>query len=427
MMSKEPIKREELIIENQNGLVPTLPDGQVILFEQFTILRNSWKWVVLVSLLVTGAVGFYVVTMVPQEFLGVAVALPPNKTGTPLDNLMGGISSSLKDAGLSKLVGGRSGSSGYSQTVLMTSRALLDSLLERYDLYSEYQIPRDRPDIMHDILAGKIEIDISAEGPITVNVFDQDPKRAAAMANDVVIFTNSIARDLNRRETEPIAGYLRNRYDYYKNRQDSLGARLQLFMSKNKIYDPVKQGAQMGEAQALAESQVAAARSKLTIMESTLGPEDPQVVLQRNILNEAIKRSQQLAAGNSGSLSTMPLANAPAAAREFALLSVELESNSRTLALIEPMYETANFDIVRDIPVLQLLDPALPAAKKARPRYTIAVAVTFFGTFVLCYVVIALLSYYRSFKRRYLHYTNGYMVPTRTVRIESPRKVESEG
>ena len=426
MISKETTQREDIIIENQNGLVPTLPDGQVILFEQFTILRRSWKWVLLVSVLVTAAVGFYVITMVPKEYMGMTVALPPNKAGTPLDNLMGGISSSLKDAGLSKLVGGKS-STGYTQTVLMTSRALLDSLIDRYDLYTEYDVPKDRPDVLRDILASKIEIDINIDGPITANVYDQDPKQAAAMANDVISITNSLSRDLNRRETEPIAGYLGNRYKYYRDRQDSLGASLQDLMTKYKIYDPTKQAAVMGAAQSTAETQVAKARSELMVFKAQLGPDDPKVRLQETILAEAEKRSRALAAGQAGTLSTMPLASAPAAARQIALLTVELESNSRKLALVEPMYETANFDLVRDIPVLQVLDPAVPPIKKARPRYSVVIGATFLGSFVLCYVIIALVSYYRSFKRRYLHYTNGYMMPTRAIRIDAGRKVESEG
>ena len=156
-MRKVNMKRDEIVIETRNGQSPVPADGQIILFEQFALLRRSWKWVLLVSLLITGAVAFYVLTMVPKEYMGVAVALPPNKSGTPLDALMGGISSSLKDAGLAKLVGGK-GAAGYSQTVLMTSGLLLDSLIEKYDLYSEYEIPRDRPDMMRSTLASKIEI-----------------------------------------------------------------------------------------------------------------------------------------------------------------------------------------------------------------------------------------------------------------------------
>jgi tyrosine-protein kinase Etk/Wzc len=437
MIRKEHISREDILIDNQNGVVPVPPDGQVILFEQFTIIRRSWKWVLLVSILISAAVGFYVMTMVPKEYLGVAIALPPNKSGTPLDNLMGGISSSLKDVGLSKLVGGKSGSAGYSQTVLMTSGQLLDSLINKYDLYSDYEIPRDRPDIMRDALAGNIEVDIGIEGPITVNVFDRDPKQAAAMANDIVMFTNSISRELNRRETEPISKYLGDRYDYYSRRQDTLGERLQMFMTRNKIYDPEKQAAIIGQSIQAAETEVARARAALTVTETQLGPDDPKTALQRQIVAEAEKRSRALAEGRAGAIASMPIANAPAAAREFAQLQVDYEANSRTLALLEPMYLTTKFDEVRNIPVLQMLDKAVPPFKKARPRYSIVIAASFVGAFVLCYVIVAVISYYRAFKRRYLHYTNGYLV-TRSApridatrpdatRIESKRPVEDKG
>jgi hypothetical protein len=95
------------------------------------------------------------------------------------------------------------------------------------------------------------------------------------------------------------------------------------------------------------------------------------------------------------------------------------------------------FDVIRNIPVLQVLDVAVPPVKKARPRYSAAIAAAFVGSFILCYVIVAIMSYYRAFKRRYLHYTNGYLVTrphtridaTRpdATRIEATRNVEGEG
>ena len=79
--------------------------GEQILFEQYSIILKTWKLVLLISVLSTIATAYYVINVMPIEFMAQVVALPPNKSGTPLDNLLGGLSSSLKDFGLSKLVG----------------------------------------------------------------------------------------------------------------------------------------------------------------------------------------------------------------------------------------------------------------------------------------------------------------------------------
>ncbi len=164
----------------------------------------------------------------------------------------------------------------------------------------------------------------------------------------------------------------------------------------------------------------------MTVLETQLGPDDPRVAFERQLLAEAEKRSRALAAGTGGALGGMAISDAPAAAREFAQIQVAYETNARKLAIVEPMFETAQFDEVRNIPVLQVLDPAIPSPKKARPRYSIVIAATLLGSIILCYVIIAILSYYRAFRRRYLHYSNGYLVTRPAARLESSRRSEVE-
>ena len=107
MPRKEPLDREELV----NGVSTNgISSGHAILFEQYSLLRRTWLWVLAISLVATLVVGAYVYMFIQPEFMGTVLALPPNKVGTPLDNILGGVASSLKDFGLSRLVG----KSGYA-------------------------------------------------------------------------------------------------------------------------------------------------------------------------------------------------------------------------------------------------------------------------------------------------------------------------
>ena len=175
-----------------------IPQGQVVLFEQYGILRRTWWWVLLIAVAVTGAVWFYVSNYVPVEYMATTVTVPPRKTGTPLDNLLGDLSTGMKSLGLSRLIGKGAGSSGYSNMAILSSTPIKDSLIAKYKLDQVYDIPLSRRDLIYGKLTGNIEFDEDIEGPITISLYDTDPERAAAMPNDMVIFSNAMLLDLNR-------------------------------------------------------------------------------------------------------------------------------------------------------------------------------------------------------------------------------------
>ncbi len=402
MTRHDMIKREEMAIEPRAD--DTLPHGQVLLFEQYTLFRRTWRWVLLLAVLATVGVGAYVFLAVPPEYLAAVRALPPNKSGTPLDNLVGGISSTLKDFGLSKLVGKAGGDMGYSKSVLITSQPLFDSLIAKYDLYKVYDIPRDRYDLMYAALTDNLIVDISPEGPITILIYDIDPKRAAAMANDVVYFTNVLAREINRRESEPLTKYVGDRYEATRADQERLGVELQKFMQQSKLYDPEAQSKILGTAVMEAEANVAAKRTLAELLRSALGAEDPRTLQAAAALQQAELESRRLSAGRAGALEGVSLNDLPATTVKYLRIRQDYEVNAKVLALLEPMYEQTKYEEIRDIPVLNVLDEARVPLKKARPKRAVLVASAFLGTFLISYVVIAVVAFSKSFAQRYRHY-----------------------
>lgn len=382
----------------------TLPDGQVILFEQYRLFRRTWKLVLAIALVVTAGVAVYVFSFLKVEYLAVTRALPPNKSGTPLDNLVGGISNTLKDFGLSKLVGKAGSDNGYSRSVLLTSQPLFDSLIVRYNLFTVYDIPKGRYDKVYKKLLDNIVVDISPEGPITVEVYDEDPQRAAKMANDVIAITNVIAREINRLESEPITRYVGDRYTKVRADQERLGAQLRVFMAKSKLYDPETQGPVVGTAVMEAEQEVAVNRTKAEMFEKMFGAEDPRTVQARALLAQSETQSRRVSAGRAGVLNGLSMDKLPASTVEYLRIREDYEVNAKVLAFLEPMYEQAKYDEVRNIPVLNVLDPARVPQEKARPKRSIIIASAFIGTILVAYLLIALLAYVRNFKRRVAGY-----------------------
>ncbi len=417
------MKRETMIFDRYPDPAG-LANGQVILFEQYRLFRRTWWWILLVSLAAAAGAAYYAYEIAVPEFKAVAVAVPPKKSGTPLDNLVGGLGSSLKDAAIGKLVGGGMSEGGYTRAALMTSRTVFDSLIAKYDLMQEFELPAGRKDIAYGILAERVEVEPQVDGPIIVAVYDPDPKRAADMANDLIRFTNAVARELNRKESEPITSYVGQRYEAVHRQYDSVLTTLTSFLQRNRLYAPEEQGSIIGTALSKAEADVMRQRSTVTVLTGQLGVDDPRTQLEKQILEEMEKQTRRMAAGSGGVVPGVSIDRMPKAAVEYAQLQVDFEKSAKTLAILEPMYEQMKLEEIRNIPILNILDPAFPPPLKARPKRSLLIAGAFVGTFIAGYLILAFAAYARGFNRRYRVYrSNGVVVqPTEEILIEERRR-----
>lgn len=412
MIRPELARREEILIDRRVDGVPL--EGQAILFEQYALLRRTWKWVLAVSIVVAAAAGAVTILFIPKEYKATIRVVPPNKAGSPLDNIIGGLSSSLKDFGLGKLVGGKSGESGYSRVSLLFSRTIVDSLIAKYDLYADYDIERSRPDRLQEAVRDNIDIEVDLEGPIDISVYDRDPKRAAQMTRDVIAFADNFSRELNRRETEPISMTIGKRYEQVRSEQEELTTKLRAFMQQNKIFDVEKQSSIVGEALYEAEAEVRAQKIIVESLAATLGEQDARVIEGRKVLARIQSEARKLAAGQGSVFQGPSVADAPSATVEGIRLQTAYEINAKVLALLQPMYEQSVLDQNREIPIFHVIDAPTVPLQKARPRYSLVIAGAFLGAWIVCYVVIAIISYIRAFNRRY----RAYMLSTGTNGVQ---------
>jgi capsule polysaccharide export protein KpsE/RkpR len=224
------------------------------------------------------------------------------------------------------------------------------------------------------------------------------------MANDIIHFTNILASDLDHLETERISSFIEGRYQTVIAERDRLGVQLRQFMARNKIYDPESQAGSAATALIETESQVAAQRSLVDIYTKMLGEDDPRTQQSKQLLAQYQDQSRRMAAGRAGALESMSLNNVPAATVEYLRLKQDYETKAKELVLLGPMYEQSRYDEVKEIPVLNLLEPAMPPLVKARPKRSLVVASAFVGTFIIAYVLIAFIAYGKGFLRRYRSY-----------------------
>jgi len=383
-----------------------------VLFEQYALFQKTWKWVLAVSIIATLATAYFVLYELPIEYKSEVVALPPNKSGTPLDNLIGGLSSTLKDFGLSKLVGKGAAESGYSKIAVFTSRSILDTITRKYNLrpiYEKYyKVKPNRIDLYYEALLSNINVELSSDGPIIVSVYDVDSVRCASIANDIIMLANQLLKDLNKRETEPITQYISLRYDSVMKKQALLRDKLESVMNKSKIYDPEKQGSAIGAAVMEVQANYLSQKVVVEALSSQLGEDDPKTIQAKEVLRKYDAATKSFAEGKGSSIASPNLNKLSKSTVDYLQIRQEYEVNAKVLALLEPMFEQSRYDEARNIPSYNILDKALPPPYKSRPKRALLIVSGFLGSLIISYIFIALIAYYKNFKKRFKEATKNF-------------------
>jgi uncharacterized protein involved in exopolysaccharide biosynthesis len=93
----------------------------------------------------------------------------------------------------------------------------------------------------------------------------------------------------------------------------------------------------------------------------------------------------------------VPFKDVPELGLQYLRLYRDYEIQNKLLEFILPLYEQAKIEEQRDVPVVQVLDRAVPPEKKARPFRTLIV-VSVFASALTLFVVLSFIN--ESFLKR---------------------------
>jgi uncharacterized protein involved in exopolysaccharide biosynthesis len=218
---------------------------------------------------------------------------------------------------------GRLGASqdSYNYLAILQSYTAMERLIKEFNLSEAYDIsPRSSMEKTMKALGDYLDFKIEEEGTITITVWDTDPQRAAKMANYLIDVLNDISIRLGTREATDNRLFVEKRYlkvlDDLKNTEDSL----KRFQSKYGIYSL-------------------------------------QEALSGKILS-----------------SFVPLDKVPELTMDYIRLYRNLEIQNKLLGFALPLYEQAKVDEQKEIPVVLVLDKAVPGERKDTPKRMLLVA-----------------------------------------------------
>jgi tyrosine-protein kinase Etk/Wzc len=323
--------------------------------------------------------------LIPNEYTASARVLPPETTGTT--SLLSSLGRGLPGAA-SLLGGGRMEYSRY--LAILSSRSLVDETIERFDLVNAYKVSKARHPIQaaRDQFYKNVAFGIDREYRfLTVSVTDTDRERAAEMANFVVEELNRRNAALASQNASMFRQFVEKRYIENRTSLDSLKNSVMRFQQSYGVFDIE------GQSRAFMEqtARLRAAAIELEIRYETLrqeyGPENALVLAARNAWQSANRQYENAFSGRERAL---PVAQAsmPALIREYMDLEQERLIQTNILEVIAPLYEQARFDEERETQAVQVVDYAIPPARKSGPKRTIIVVMSFLSAFMMTIVYV---------------------------------------
>ncbi|MEM9665008.1 MAG: lipopolysaccharide biosynthesis protein, partial [Bacteroidota bacterium] len=232
----------------------------------------------------------------------------------------------------------------------------------------------------------ELEVDIEYEF-LSITVFDKDPERAAAMSNFMVDRLNEMNGRLSSQHARVFRTSVEGRFNQAMADLDSLKNRTRDFQARYGVFDLEAQASAFLElvAQSRAEA------IKLEIQHRGLleqyGPDNPQVQLLGRMVEEAERTYQASLAGQEMVL-PVSQAEVPQVNREFMDLEQDRLIQEAVLEVIAPIYEQAKFEEAREVTAVQIVDRAIPPARKARPARGIICILTTLSAGLLAVIYV---------------------------------------
>ncbi|RPI06710.1 MAG: hypothetical protein EHM64_02070 [Ignavibacteriae bacterium] len=321
----------------------------------------KWRKVIVVTTISIFLGSILVSIILPNWYKSTVTLLPPKERIAT--NLPSSASSLLKGLSSVTKIGALGGNQDtYNYLAILKSRIAKEFIINRFNLKAVYGISDSTMDKTIEELEDNFKFVIEEEDYLTITVVDKDPQRAADMANYYVEILNRISLQLSTSEARKNKEFLEGRVaqvrlDLRKAEEDLKKYQEQ----KGILIISTESGPSMtavGELYAMKVKK----EIELAIMGRSVSKLSPELQRVKDELHEINKKIDLIPSSGIGAVR----------------LYREVVIQQKILEFIVPLYEQAKVDEQKDVPVILVLDKAVPAERKTKPKRILIVAITSF-------------------------------------------------
>jgi capsule polysaccharide export protein KpsE/RkpR len=259
---------------------------------------------------------------------------------------------------------------------VLQSRTVEDAIIAKFDLMQLYSAKY--PEDARKILESNTEIKEDPKtGIIAVSFEDEDQKRAAAIAQAYVENLNHALEGVNASSAHRERVFIDQRLAEVKKELDASAREFSEFSSANSAIDIPEQAKAMVGAAADLEAKLIAAQSMLGGLKQIYTDSNVNVRQMEATVAELQKQIDQFGGKDvipSGG-TTLPKSQLYPSVRQLPLLGVKYLDLYRRTKIDEAVFEfltkqgeIARVEEARDVPSVQVLDPAVVPQKKTSPH-----------------------------------------------------------
>lgn len=352
------------------------------------------KWFVIACVLLTTFISVYYALRMPNWYAASMSVVPPaSNSGSSLS----GISSALKDIGLTSKLGSKGGDT-YTLGVFFENRTIRDSIIKLFNLAEEYEIPESEKSILRSVFAENINVGSEEYGNYVIKVWDKDPVKARDMVNKYFELVSNLALKVFTQESRLNRENLERRLAQTDSILEVISKEISSYSSRTGVVQPVEQAKAFSQMISELAAQQIKEEINLSLLQKRYGDNDSYYMLQKKVVDE-LKNQIRKAKTEPGVFGSLTFKNATELSVEYLQLQAQFETFTKVKAFVVPMLEEARLNESKNAQTFIILDSALVPDKKDRPKRSIIVSGSVASSLILSIMIALFWGVFSDFRK----------------------------
>jgi len=371
----------------QQKIAPQAVEEDEISFVDYLELMLRRKRLIVTVTLAGFLISVILAFVLPKSYQATARILPPQQDQGIMAMMMSGAGGGL--AGLAgNLLG--SGTPADQYASILQSERIKGAIIDRFKLMEQYG-EKFRIE-MYQKLDKQVEITAGKkDGIISISVEDEEPKKAADIANAYIDELGKLVAELSMTSAGSNRAFLEVRLAGSRADLARAEEAMKLFQFKNKVVSVPEQAKASIEGVAQLKAQIALQEAQLSGLRSQFTDSTPEVQAARASIGNL--KSQLAGLEGMGTGAIPSFGSVPGLGQEQIRLLREFKTQEMIVELLTKQHELAKLTEAKNVSSIQVIQRAEAPDKKYKPKRRNLVLGVTFVSFVFSVSYAVFLSY----------------------------------
>lgn len=352
------IDKVHVSMPNNNGDTRSHTEN-VALIDALLVLARHKKLTFgmpLVAALLSSAISF----ALPASYVATTKLLPPQQAQSSAAALLSQLGS------VAGAVAGTAGLKNPSDIYvgMLKSRRIADGLVNRFGLKTAYET--DSQEKARQYLEDHTVISIGKDGFITIDVEDRDKKRVAQLANGYVEELMRLSSSFAITEASQRRVFYEHQLDIAKTKLTEAEIALRAAIEKSGVVSVDSESRAAVETIARLRAQISAKEIQMNSMRAFVTENNIDFLRAEHELASLKAELSKLENGRTGE--NLGGESGSSKGLESVGLLREVKYRQTLYELLVKQFEIARLDEAKDLPTIQILDPAVEPERRAKPK-----------------------------------------------------------